>query len=99
MRAAGGGRRGAQPPVADIPADPRPARHRSPPDDLSGQSGRASGMDPYEVGLRVVDGVRSDQPYIFTHTQYRPQFAERFQAILAGVDRAAAFVMPKQLRD
>jgi NAD(P)-dependent dehydrogenase (short-subunit alcohol dehydrogenase family) len=71
----------------------------TPPDDLSGQSGRASGMDPYEVGLRVVDGVRGDQPYIFTHTQYKPQFAERFQAILAGVDRAAAFVMPNQLRD
>ncbi len=71
----------------------------TPPDDLSGQSGRASGMDPYEVGLRVVDGVRSNQPYIFTHAQYKASFADRFQAILAGVDRAAAFALPKQLRD
>lgn len=66
------------------------------PDDLSGQSARASGMDPYEVGLRVVDGVRSDQPYIFTHPQYKAPFADRFKAILAGVDRAAAFALPQR---
>jgi NAD(P)-dependent dehydrogenase (short-subunit alcohol dehydrogenase family) len=71
----------------------------TPPDDLSGQSGRASGMDPYEVGLRVVDGVRSNQPYIFTHAKYKVPFADRFQAILAGVDRAASFALPKQSHD
>ena len=71
----------------------------TPPDDLSGQSGRATGMDPYEVGMRVIEGVRSNQPYIFTHAKYKALFAERFEAILAGVDRAATFVFPKQFRD
>jgi NAD(P)-dependent dehydrogenase (short-subunit alcohol dehydrogenase family) len=67
----------------------------TPPDDLSGQSARASGMDPYEVGLRVLDGVRSNQAHIFTHAQYRAPFTKRFEGILAAVDRAASFVMPK----
>jgi NAD(P)-dependent dehydrogenase (short-subunit alcohol dehydrogenase family) len=65
-----------------------------PPDDLSGQSARTTGMDPYEVGLRVVDAVLKDELYIFTHAEYKTPVAARCQRLLAAFDRAAAFAVP-----
>jgi NAD(P)-dependent dehydrogenase (short-subunit alcohol dehydrogenase family) len=63
----------------------------TPPDDASGQSGRAAGMDPYEVGLRVVEAVLANELYIFTHAEFKAPLARRGEQILAAVDRAAAF--------
>lgn len=42
------------------------------------------GMDPMDVGKRVLAGVRQNSPYIFTHPEYREPFAQRFAKILAG---------------
>ncbi|MBP2328943.1 NAD(P)-dependent dehydrogenase (short-subunit alcohol dehydrogenase family) [Kibdelosporangium banguiense] len=61
-----------------------------PPDDQSGQSATAS-MLPDEVGRRVVDGVLSDELYIFTHPEMRGWVAEREERIRRGFDRAEAF--------
>jgi NAD(P)-dependent dehydrogenase (short-subunit alcohol dehydrogenase family) len=63
----------------------------TPPDDASGQSGRAAGMDPYEVGQRVVEAVLANELYIFTHAEFKAPLARRGEQILAAVDRAAAF--------
>jgi NAD(P)-dependent dehydrogenase (short-subunit alcohol dehydrogenase family) len=41
-------------------------------------------MDPVEVGERVLDGIRRDDLYIFTHREFREGVAERFEAILAS---------------
>jgi hypothetical protein len=39
-----------------------------PPDDMSAQSASA-GMEPYEVGTRVVDAIIADEPFILTHPE------------------------------
>jgi NAD(P)-dependent dehydrogenase (short-subunit alcohol dehydrogenase family) len=57
-----------------------------PPDDASGQSARSTGMDPYEVGLRVVHAVRQNQLYIFTHAEFRAPIAGRCEKLMAGFD-------------
>ena len=49
-----------------------------------------TGMDPAEVARRVVAAVRDDELYVFTHPETREAVEERFQAILAAFDRAAA---------
>jgi NAD(P)-dependent dehydrogenase (short-subunit alcohol dehydrogenase family) len=49
-----------------------------------------TGMDPAEVARRVLAAVRDDELYIFTHPEMRSAVEERFQAILAAFDRAAA---------
>lgn len=66
----------------------------TPPDDISGQSALPTGMDPYEVGLRVVDAVLKDEFYIFTHAEFKAPVAGRCQQLLAAFDRAAAFSAP-----
>lgn len=66
----------------------------TPPDDASAQSARSTGMDPYEVGLRVVDAVRNNELYIFTHAEFKAPIANRCEQLLAAFDRAAAFVPP-----
>jgi NAD(P)-dependent dehydrogenase (short-subunit alcohol dehydrogenase family) len=62
-----------------------------PPDDVSGQSALASGMDPYEVGLRVVNAVRQNQLYIFTHAEFRAHIAGRSEKLMAGFDCTDAY--------
>lgn len=48
------------------------------------------GIDPLEVGRHVLDAVRANQLYVFTHPGTK-QFVElRFRAILAAFDAAAA---------
>ena len=49
-----------------------------------------TGMDPAEVARRVLAAVRDDELYIFTHPETRQAVEERFRAILAAFDRAAA---------
>ena len=62
----------------------------TPPDDVSGQSARAT-MDPFEVGRRVVDGIRADEPYIVTHPEFREVIADRHERLMASFARAGAF--------
>ena len=47
------------------------------------------GIPPEVVGERVVEAVRGDELYIFTHAEFRVPVAARFDAILAGFDKAA----------
>jgi short-subunit dehydrogenase len=49
-----------------------------------------AGMDPADVARRVLAAIRNDELYIFTHPEMRSAVEERFQAILAAFDRAAA---------
>ncbi len=46
----------------------------------------AAGLDPDDVGRRVLDAVRAEQRYIFTHPDMRGALEQRFQAILAAYD-------------
>ena len=41
-------------------------------------------MDPLECGRRVLEGIRRDDLYIFTHREFREGAEERFQAMLAS---------------
>jgi NAD(P)-dependent dehydrogenase (short-subunit alcohol dehydrogenase family) len=41
-------------------------------------------MDPLECGQRVLEGIRRDDLYIFTHREFRDGVHERFHAILAS---------------
>ncbi len=41
-------------------------------------------MDPLECGERVLEGIRRDDLYIFTHREFREGVHERFHAILAS---------------
>jgi len=43
-----------------------------------------AGMDPLEVGERVLRGIRRNDLYILTHPEYEPGLRERFAAILAS---------------
>ena len=56
----------------------------------SSQSARAA-MLPREVGDRVVRGMKSDAPYIFTHAEFAPHLAQRHEAIMREVAAAATF--------
>ena len=62
-----------------------------PPDDISGQSALPTAMDPYEVGLRVVNGVRQNQLYIFTHAEFRAPIAGRSDRLMEGFDCTDAY--------
>src|SRR4029450_10546082 len=41
-------------------------------------------MDPLECGERVLEGIRRDDLYIFTHREFREGAEERFRAQLAS---------------
>ena len=49
-----------------------------------------SGLDPSDVARRTLAAIREDEFYVFTHPQMRDEAAERFAAILAAMDKAAA---------
>jgi NAD(P)-dependent dehydrogenase (short-subunit alcohol dehydrogenase family) len=49
-----------------------------------------SGLDPSDVASRVLAAIREDQLYVFTHPEMRAELEDRFAAIMAAVDRAAA---------
>jgi short-subunit dehydrogenase len=46
-------------------------------------------MDPLEAGERVLNGVRNNDLFIFSHPEFRPGMKERFDAILASVPNEA----------
>lgn len=49
------------------------------------------GLDPMQVAARVLSAIHEDELYVFTHTgvEWRVELTERFDAILAAMDRAA----------
>jgi NAD(P)-dependent dehydrogenase (short-subunit alcohol dehydrogenase family) len=49
-----------------------------------------SGLDPSEVAARVLAAIRNDELYVFTHPEMRGEVEERFAAIQAALDKAAA---------
>jgi NAD(P)-dependent dehydrogenase (short-subunit alcohol dehydrogenase family) len=49
-----------------------------------------SGLDPSEVARLVLAAIREDELYIFTHPEMRAEMEERFAAISAAMDKAAA---------
>jgi NAD(P)-dependent dehydrogenase (short-subunit alcohol dehydrogenase family) len=51
--------------------------------------GMAAGMTPLEVGRRALRGIRERALYIFTHDDLRPVVAQRFEAVLCAMQRAA----------
>jgi NAD(P)-dependent dehydrogenase (short-subunit alcohol dehydrogenase family) len=62
-----------------------------PPDDMSGQSAGPHGMDPIEVGHRVMNGVRENDLYIFTHPEVEQMVTMRNANLKIGFERASAF--------
>jgi NADP-dependent 3-hydroxy acid dehydrogenase YdfG len=52
------------------------------------------GIDPDEVGRRVLDAVREDELYVITHDDYRAVLEMRFDGILDAMDRHAARYKP-----
>jgi len=48
-----------------------------------------AGLDPAAVAARVLDAIRSDELYVFTHPDMRNGVDERFAAIQAAMDRVA----------
>ena len=48
------------------------------------------GLDPADVALRVIEAIRDDQLYIFTHPGMRAEVEDRFAAILAAMDAVTA---------
>ena len=49
-----------------------------------------AGLDPADVAARVVQAIRDDQLYIFTHPGMRAGVEDRFAAILAAMDAVTA---------
>ncbi|WP_261574108.1 SDR family oxidoreductase [Frankia gtarii] len=60
------------------------------PSDMSGQSAPPTGMDPYQVGLRVVDAVRKNELYVITHPEFRSAVVNRHEQLMAAFDRSEA---------
>ena len=54
------------------------------------QGRSAAGLDPAAVAARVLDAIREDELYIFTHPGMRAEVEERFAAILAAMDKVSA---------
>jgi NAD(P)-dependent dehydrogenase (short-subunit alcohol dehydrogenase family) len=59
--------------------------------DIAGQSASGGGMEPEEVGRRVLAAIKADDLYIFTHAEVRPMFEAKNDAIMTSLDHAAAF--------
>jgi len=51
-----------------------------------------SGLDPSDVAAQVLNAIRNDELYVFTHhgAEWRAELRERFDAILTAMDEAAA---------
>jgi NAD(P)-dependent dehydrogenase (short-subunit alcohol dehydrogenase family) len=47
-------------------------------------------IDPMAVGRMVRAGIEANEPYIFTHPEFKGAVQHRFDRILAAFDRAAA---------
>ncbi len=55
-------------------------------------AGSRSGLDPMDVAAQVLAAIRGNELYVFTHAgaSWRAELQERFDAILAAMDKAAA---------
>jgi NAD(P)-dependent dehydrogenase (short-subunit alcohol dehydrogenase family) len=49
-----------------------------------------SGLDPSDVAARVLAAICEDELYVFTHPEMRAELEDRFAAIMAAMDKAAA---------
>jgi NAD(P)-dependent dehydrogenase (short-subunit alcohol dehydrogenase family) len=49
-----------------------------------------SGLDPSDVASRVLAAIREDELYVFTHPEMRAELEDRFAAVMAAMDQAAA---------
>lgn len=49
-----------------------------------------AGMDPLMLAARVIEAIKADELYIFTHPEYKPFIEQRFGSILSAMDTAAA---------
>ena len=47
----------------------------------------ASWMDPVELGAYVVEGIRNNAPYIFTHAEFREEVRGRYEELDAAFPR------------
>jgi short-subunit dehydrogenase len=58
-----------------------------------------SGLDPADVAAQVLNAIRKNELYVFTHhsAEWRAELKERFDAILAAMDEAAA--RAREVRD
>jgi NAD(P)-dependent dehydrogenase (short-subunit alcohol dehydrogenase family) len=54
-------------------------------------------MDPLEVGYAVVRGIRDNAPYIFTHAEFRDEFAALFDELLEALPRDQAIPADRAL--
>lgn len=58
-----------------------------------------TGIDPDVVGQRVLEGVRDNDLYIFTHPMFKKFVQTRFNAILAAFDKAGRSEALKQVKN
>jgi NAD(P)-dependent dehydrogenase (short-subunit alcohol dehydrogenase family) len=63
----------------------------TPPAHLRSGSADPNGMDPDEVGRRVIDAVVTNELYVMTHPEFRDTLAEHYERLLHAFDRAQAF--------
>jgi NAD(P)-dependent dehydrogenase (short-subunit alcohol dehydrogenase family) len=55
----------------------------------AGKAAIQAGMPTSAVGARVVEAVRDNDLYVFTHPEYKPMVEARFERILAAFDKSA----------
>jgi hypothetical protein len=48
-----------------------------------------AGLDPAQVAARVLDAIRNEQLYVFTHPNMRQVVDGRFAAIQAAMERVS----------
>lgn len=62
----------------------------------------AGGIDPLIVGQRVVEAVKDDDLYIFSHVEYESVVRERYERVMAGFEKSkrspALSALPKDRR-
>lgn len=62
----------------------------------------AGGIDPLIVGRRVVEAVKDDDLYIFSHVEYESVVRDRFERVMAGFEKSkrspALGALPKDRR-
>lgn len=62
----------------------------------------AGGIDPMIVGQRVVEAVKDDDLYIFSHVEYESVVRERYERVMAGFEKSkqspALNTLPKNRR-
>jgi len=56
-----------------------------------------AGMDPLEVGERVLRGIRNNDLYILTHPEYEQGVRDRFEAILASFPHGEPLPPPERI--